>query len=199
MIQQINLYKVEKIEVDKRISFKQFLIGFWVFLGILFLMTVHNIYGFVKDKIDIEKLEKIQSIQTKDLDGMMSQVEQQKANEKILEELKLYEDKNKSKNALLESLSASDNAKIIGYSNYFESLAKKTIQGLWVNKVVIKDSGNYLFLSGECLSPELVTQFIASLSSESAFSGKTFALFNMALDEKSKKITFNVETKKALS
>ncbi len=199
MIQQINLYKVEKIEVDKRISFKQFIVGFWVCLGVLFLMTVHNIYGFVKDKMDIAKLEKIQSVQKKDLDSMMGQVEQQKANDKILEELKSYDDKNKSKKVLLESLSVSDNAKIIGYSNYFESLAKKTIQGLWVNKVVIKDSGNYLFLSGECLSPELVTQFIASLSSESAFSGKTFALFNMVLDEKSKKIAFNVETKKVSS
>lgn len=105
--------------------------------------------------------------------------------------------KTKKKKELLENLSASDNTKIIGYSNYFESLAKKTIQGLWVNKVVIKDSGNYLFLSGECLSPELVTQFIAGLSSEPAFSGKTFALFNMSLDEKTKKMGFNVETKKA--
>ena len=197
MKQQINLYKVEKREVDTRINFEQVRIGFWVCFGFLFLMTTHNLYGFIMDKADIYKLEKIKSAQQKDLDSMMELVEKQKASEKIIDELQSYHDKNIDKEALLKNLSISENTKIIAYSNYFESLAKKTIPGLWVDRLIVKDSGSYLFLVGECLSPELVTQFIASLSSESAFSGKTFAVFAMSMDEKTKKFTFGVETKRA--
>ncbi len=197
MKQQINLYKVEKREVDTRINFEQVRMGFWVCFGFLFLMTTHNLYGFIMDKADLYKLEQVQLAQKKDLGSMMDLVEKQKASDKIIAELQSYHDKNTDKEALLKNLSLSENAKIIAYSNYLESLAKKTIPGLWVDKLIVKDSGNYLFLVGECLSPELVTQFIAGLSSEVAFSGKTFAVFAMSMDEKTKKFTFGVETKRA--
>ncbi len=199
MKQQINLYKVEKREVDARINFEQVRIGFWVCFCFLFLMTTHNFYGFIMDKADLYKLEQVKVAQQKDLDSMMGLVEKQKASDKIIAELQAYHDKNTEKEALLKNLSTSENTKVIAYSNYLESLAKKTIPGLWVDKLVIKDSGNYLFLVGECLSPELVTQFIASLSSEPAFSGKTFSVFAMSMDEKTKKITFGVETIRATS
>jgi hypothetical protein len=172
MKQQINLYKVEKRAADTRIKFEQVRMIFLICSVAAFLITTYNFYGLMMDKSDLYKLEKIQATQKKDLSSMMILVEKQKANDNAVAELQSYYYKNADKEALLRNLSSSENTKIISYSNYLESLAKKTIPGLWINKLIVKDNGNYLFLVGECLSPELITQFIAGLSSEVAFSGK---------------------------
>ncbi len=199
MIQQINLYKIERKEVDTRIRFDQVFSGFWIYLGFLALMSMHNIYGLIMDRKDLYTLAKAQSSEETQLKYMTDLVEKRKASDKMVEELLFYKNSNKEKEELLANLSMSDNVAIASYSNYFESLAKRKIEGLWLNKFVVKDNGDYLFLSGQCLSPELITKFVASLSSEHAFSGKTFSVFNLSLNEKTKKFSFNIETKRESS
>lgn len=195
MKQQINLYQVVKKAPDHRFNSKQVALALMAYGAILFVVTTVDLYSSLKQKFDSKKLATLKNEKETMLHEVLAKVEAQKENEKVLLELKHYEEKNGDKQAFVDSLSDFSDEHKIYYSHYFESLARKNVVGLWVKKISIQGGGSYLFLSGSCLKANAIPEFIASLKTEPAFSGKVFDLFNMTLDEQSGKINFNMETK----
>lgn len=194
MNQQINLYQIEKKKPDNRVTFSQVSMGFLGYVAFLVLMALSSVYGCMVTKIEVSKLEKMQTQKQKILASMLDNVDKQKANEKVLVDLKEREAKNSIKKNLLNTLSLPDNKKVIKYSDYFEAVARRKIEDLWITKVLIKKEGSYLLIEGGCLRPSAIMQFITTLKMEPAFSGKIFQLFSVSFDEKANKTSFSLET-----
>jgi hypothetical protein len=158
-------------------------------------MTMHTLYDYAMAKFDIAKFEKIKEAKTKSLSEILSEVEKQKANEKVLADLKARETENEQKQGLLDLLSESDIAKMTAYSSYFEALAKRKVNDLWIRKITIKNDGAYLLLEGSCVRATAIMEFIDALKNEPTFFGKVFQLFTVSQDAETNALSFILETK----
>ena len=81
------------------------------------------------------------------------------------------------------------------FAGYFEGLARKHPQGLWLKTIQLGKGGDYLALEGEMTRPELVPKLLQQLRNEKIFSGKTFQdvrLFRSS--DESKEMAFRLQT-----
>lgn len=70
------------------------------------------------------------------------------------------------------------------FSSALIALARQRSDGLWLTRINLSASGQAMTLEGRTQEGELVPQYLQKLRDESAFAGRTFSLFNMALDDK---------------
>jgi hypothetical protein len=62
-----------------------------------------------------------------------------------------------------------------GFSPYFEGLARRRLDDLWLTSIRLKGGGKNLELIGKALNSEKIPQLVQSLGSESSFRNKSFA------------------------
>lgn len=79
-----------------------------------------------------------------------------------------------AKQRILAALSGKTPANTAGFSTFLVGLARERVNGLWLTDFAIHHGGADINLAGSALRPELVPRYLQKLSSESAFSGKTF-------------------------
>ena len=60
------------------------------------------------------------------------------------------------------------------FSSYFEGLARRTLDGLWLQDINISQGGRSIMLTGNTYKAELIPQLIKELKNEPAFRGITF-------------------------
>ena len=60
------------------------------------------------------------------------------------------------------------------FSGFFEGLARRTVDGLWLNHIDIDKQGNEITLQGSAQRAELIPEFIKKLQKEPAFRGVVF-------------------------
>ena len=60
------------------------------------------------------------------------------------------------------------------FSSYFEGLARRTLDGLWLQDIYISQGGQSIMLAGNTFKAELIPQLIKDLKNEPAFQGITF-------------------------
>ncbi len=60
------------------------------------------------------------------------------------------------------------------FSSYFEGLARRTLDGLWLQDIHIEQGGESIRLVGNAMEAELIPDFIKELKNEPAFRGITF-------------------------
>ncbi|MEM7210190.1 MAG: PilN domain-containing protein [Pseudomonadota bacterium] len=61
------------------------------------------------------------------------------------------------------------------FSGYFEGLARRTLDGIWLNEISVHNEGRSLSLAGRTTDAALVPEWILGLKSEPAFIGLRFA------------------------
>jgi len=66
-----------------------------------------------------------------------------------------------------------------GFSDYFVSLARQHIAGVWLTGFDITGAAEQVSLSGRSTNPELVPRYMQRLSSEKTLSGIEFRVFQM--------------------
>lgn len=74
----------------------------------------------------------------------------------------------------LDSLAQHRAASGGGFSAIFEGLARNPVDGLWFNKVGLRQGGEHLWLRGQTLEAALVPKLLQTLADEAAFSGRSF-------------------------
>jgi len=195
MKQQINLYQIEKKKVSLQFTFQYMLVLLGAFLAVLFVITGVNVFKHVTIKKELTALGKEQMAKSQKLSNIAGQVPEEQTRNQILAEINKYETERKEKEELLSLLIEAQTRKIDGFSGFFESLARGSTDGIWLTHFMFKDGGDYISLEGKALGPESVTKLIAGLSKETVFIGKSFNLFKVSLDEKTRQIDFALETK----
>jgi Tfp pilus assembly protein PilN len=194
MNQHINLYQKEKKKWMADFTFQYMVWFFGAFLGLLVIVSAYDVIQYLYAQKALDTLNKEQADKNKKLLAISGQVPEERTREQLLSEIKKYETEKQTKQEIISVLAAQTN-QISGFSEYFDSLSKQVMPGLWLTGFSFKDNGASLSLEGSTLKPEYVPQLITKLSAEPAFKGKTFHLFKISLDEKTKRINFILETK----
>lgn len=70
------------------------------------------------------------------------------------------------------------------YSAYFRGLAESTINGLWLDSLMIANGGEALRLSGRTLKPELVPRLLQNLQGKTIFDGHSFDNVRLLREQK---------------
>ena len=96
-----------------------------------------------------------------------------KKDSKVVRIAELKENRNTSKRVLgsLRKQSESTNRP---FSSYFEGLARRTLDGLWLQDIFISQGGQSILLAGNTYKADLIPQLIKELKNEPAFQGITF-------------------------
>ena len=195
--QQINLYQVKKEKKKLEFTFQYMLILFGGFLSVLLLITAVNLYKHLTIKKELTVLSKEQLAKNQKLQVIANQVPEEQTRNQIIAEINKYQAEKQEKEEVLQLLINAQVKKIDGFSDFFESLARGVSEtsGIWLTHFTFKEGGDYMSLEGKALKPDSVTRFIAGLSKEAPFKGKSFELFKVSLDEKTRQIEFVLETR----
>ena len=99
---------------------------------------------------------------------------------------------------VLDYLNDSKSTRALGFSTYFEGLARHVVPKVWLSGINITDGGLTLKLEGTTLVPKQLPKLLQLLKNESAFQGKMFSHLIM---EKNKDefgwVDFSIATKGA--
>ncbi|MGE0335090.1 MAG: PilN domain-containing protein [Gammaproteobacteria bacterium] len=66
-----------------------------------------------------------------------------------------------------------------GFSAHLAGLARRRVEGTWLNAIRIAEGGDAISVAGEALRPELVPALVRQLAQEPAFAGRTFSSLNL--------------------
>lgn len=197
MKQQINLFQVKKEKKKLEFTFQHMLVLFGGFLTVLLLITSVNMYKHLTIKKELTVLSKEQMAKNQKLQVIANQVPEEQTRNQIIAEINKYQSEKQEKEEVLQLLVNAQTKKIDGFSEFFESLARgsSSATGIWLTHFSFKEGGDYLSLEGKALKPDSVTRLITGLSKEDSFKGKSFELFKVSLDEKTRQIDFVLETR----
>lgn len=194
MKQQINLYEIEIIrELHFDFNLMLRIVGIFV-VGLLLFSSVEMIEYYL-GKRNIYELEKRADELKKQLaieGAKVGGVKQGK--EAVVVSLERLESEQAVEKEMIGTLTQMELNANRGFSPFFQALAAETVSGAWLTAFGFKNNGNYLYLKGKTYDPETVPVLIENLGKEDVFRGKTFQVFEMQVDDKTKQIDFHLET-----
>ena len=194
-MQQINLYQ------DRFKKEKQFLsavaLVFMLALAMVVLATVHTL-----GNLELEPLQNEQArlaLQIDDLTKKVAVAEQEarpqpedKLLKKEVEQLVIRLQHNQR---LLRALTEGAMSNTRGFSEYFEAIANRHVNGTWITNMQIASGGFKFAFAGKSVTPELVPRYLQNLSDEQVFENFSFNILEIERREKeSPVVDFNIST-----
>jgi hypothetical protein len=187
--QQINLYQQSAAaRVRQVMSASTVMVG-----GAVIVLALAAISGFGMWKVaELEKgvellrqqHEQRQALLAATVEGVVQTPEEIEAENKTLRaELQARE-------RALELLNAGAAGKPAGFSTRLEALARRHVQGVWLDRLVLGSDVAKMTLSGATLDADLVPRYLQNLSADPALNGTRFDEFVIEQPQES-------ETKKA--
>lgn len=183
MIQQINLY-----QPMFRPQKKPFSAGTMLVITAFFITVFIGIYAYSLHQLRTIELN-LSSID-KGTAELRNQIEKLNKQFPVIEKSKLLTTEIARMNKELETRQeiksalgqhSLENKRV--FSALLESLARKHVQGTWLTKVSIGDSGEALGFEGKTFSSDLVPFYIQQLSEEASFSGLSFNVLELQRSE----------------
>jgi hypothetical protein len=173
-VQQVNLYRGHQSAVSKAVDAKILL---YAGLGTLCLIVLLAGGG----EVYLQQLSSKRALVAQDLSAREAELATFKAtltppplDPHLESELGRLRETRDQLNANLVAIAKHTDAASGGFSDYFASLARNTLDGLWFRNVAVLAGGNEMLLKGQALEPELVPQLLQTLAHEPAFSGRSF-------------------------
>lgn len=195
MKQQVNLLQSEFEGNRVLLSLDNLLLG-----TIMLIVALGALYWFedrrVGDlKLDISKLE----IQVAERTGTVSKINQSlksqvpvKGLDNSLEGLRKELEGRRQSVSRLKNINQSGS---VGFSQYFESLSKSILDGVWLVEFSIYGGGTEFEFKGQATDGQLVMGFLEGLSKDNFFENKNFSTLEVASGgEKSPNIRFVVNS-----
>lgn len=184
--QQINLYQPIFRKQEKVFSARTMLLVFVV--TIIFFSAI---YGYARWNVSSlvtqsDKLAVSYQSEIKRLENLTRLYPVKQKNKKVELELEEIKKERKAKLFLVKTLSSRSLGNEDGFSVLFEAMARQRPQGMWLQRFEIEKGGQVIGLHGSSLQPELVPEFLQSLSEESSFDGSNFRIFRIQRDANNK-------------
>ena len=98
---------------------------------------------------------------------------------------------------LLRALTEGAMSNTRGFSEYFEALANRHVNGTWITRMQIGNGGLSFAFSGKSMTPELVPRYLQNLGNEEVFNNFSFNILEIERKDADKPvIDFNIATGK---
>lgn len=180
MSQQINLYQPIFRKEERKFSAVAMLQG----AGLLFV-GILAMYSYTQWQVRSLRMELVQSEQkyaaaTKRLGEVTEKFGGgRKPSLSMDEEIARLEQEIAARQRIQEFLQRGLFRNTRGFSEYFVSLARQRVSGLWLTGFDIVGAGEQVSLQGRSANPELVPRYMQKLSREKSLSGVEFRVFQM--------------------
>ena len=198
MTQQVNLYQPifrKQRKVFSAVTIAQ--------AAAVFIVGLLLIYGYGRWQLaalgaDIDALELQRNAAMLQLQVLSAQARPASRARLIDDKLREAEIEARQKERLLRAFETGRIGNVSGFSAHFTALARQQLDGLWLERVEIRDDG--IVLAGAAELGELVPRYLQRLGAETAFAGTEFARLQLARgDERLAPVEFEVSTSAAES
>lgn len=195
MKQQINLYQSAIFERKKPLTARSM---FWLVLLSVGILTVLGFLGEWRLRMLSGQLEMLQRRQT-GLEAKLAEFQASPdtaATSLLNGQIQHLREERDRRRRLLGALEDRPTAAVQGFSPYLTGLARQTVPGLWLRRIVLREGGREISLEGSAGRPEAVPHLVRQLAAEPAFTGVEFARFVLAREPETEtaNIEFRLET-----
>ncbi|MCG8324643.1 MAG: PilN domain-containing protein [Thiotrichales bacterium] len=194
-MQQINLYQDQFRKQKKLLSAGMlFLLPG---LAVVALATIQTVNNQSRESLQQEQQRlaaEIEGLTTKV--AIAEQAAKPKPVDKLLEkEVQGLVSRLQHNQRLLKALTEGAMSNTEGFSQYFEAIANRHVDGTWITGMQIGQGGIQFAFSGKSITPDLVPVYLENLSDEDVFNNFSFNVLEIERDkEDSAVIDFNVAT-----
>jgi len=193
--QQINLYQPRFRKQEKVFAASSMLV-----VLVVALVFFGGVYGYAKWNVialatESERLQDQQLREVARLESLAKRYPVKRKSNLLAQQLKELKNERKAKQFLAKTLTDRSLGNSDGFSSYFAGVARQNLAGMWIKRLELANGGGVIGIYGSTLKPELVPQFIQSLSSEESFAGSKFQIFSMKRDTKNNAaVNFSLRT-----
>jgi len=192
--QQINLYQSEFIVQSDLLCAKNVQN---LLIIIVVLLTVISAFDYIQQQSQVDYLMELKAKHSK-LAVLLQQAKQSAPSMVLDSHLQRQVNSHKldivNKQQVLDTLSGQTFGNTSGFSEYFKGLARQSVTGMWLTNFNIRSGGKNIGISGSAFRPELIPDFLTSLSNEKIFQGTTFQTFRVTRQENPIRVDFFVDT-----
>ena len=175
MSQQINLYNPVFLKQDKQFSARAMAQAMVLMICGLVLLFILANYRIADTRAQAKTVSAQLEVARNQIVKVVQQTKPVERNPNLEGDIRKMEARVAGNRAVLNFLQKGDFGSHVAYSEVLLALARKTMPGVWLTGVSLNDADNGIDMSGQVLQPVLLPAYIKSLSSETAFKGKSFS------------------------
>lgn len=169
MRQQINLYQPTFSEGRKPLSAGTALACLIVLVGVLGAVSIAAHARVRKLALEVDSLRAQQMEQENALNAAP-----QESGESIEEQMKRLERAVDERSRALEILRSGAAGRTVGFAPRLEALARRHVDGLWIDALQLSGTSTAMTVSGSTLDPDIVPAFLRSLAKDDVLAGTRF-------------------------
>lgn len=196
MLPVLELYQDELKPKMPKFGFKQVLSGV-LFINVLGVALFLGVFIYAHQQgLDLQKLEKEDAEIQQRITQLGQELKLKNDDTSMKLRLEDLQRKLSKKQQLKRFLLARGPKEQYSFDVYLSALARKSTAGVWLDKMIIDNDDDFLYLSGTAKNVTLVSAFLENLSEELAFSNKDFENFEIKKNLKnSRYIDFKISSK----
>lgn len=173
MRQQINLY--QPIFTESRTGFTAKPVA----LGLIVLLAGLGAYSWNQHRQAAQLQTQLSQLQAQqsELQAALEQEGQGNANEtpeQLDARVKQLEAQVTERTRAVQILKSGGAGQTTGFANRMEALARRHVDGLWLDQMILSGTNGGMTLRGATIDPDVVPQYLRSLAAEPALSGTRF-------------------------
>jgi hypothetical protein len=193
-LQQVNLY--QPLFRKRKIPFAAATIGKILGLLVLVYILIYGAFQWQVSSLDeqLQQAEERRDALQERVAKLREQLPNREPSLTLQQRLEQLAAQRKASQDVLTKLNEEMQQTAIPFSSYFTGLARQDMNGLWLSSIRIGAAGEELQLGGGVSRPELVPKFLAKLSAEAAFQGRTFQVLQLNRQEQEPYIEFSLLT-----
>ena len=177
MLQQINLYQPVFGEQRKPLSSRTFAVGFAFVIVALVGYSIYTSMQVSALSQAIEGLRAQQSEQDATLTASGDALASRAKPAEIEAKLQTLERTIAERRNALQVLESGAAGQPLGFAARMEALARRHVEGLWIDKLVLSGTNGSMSLSGATLNADTVPAYLQNLARENVLSGTRFDEF----------------------
>ncbi len=193
-MQQVNLYQITDGSKNIVLPFRQIVQGILLFVLILAGTTGYLFITHYKTKIAFAELKRQEENLSVSLLEVESSVSSTATREELVTHVQTLTETKSQREQMHATLKRLQSGGTQGFARYFAALSKYSVPGLWLTDFKILSQGGSITITGQTKDVAYVPKLIQRLAESDVFRGKTFGVFNVAIDEKSNFKNFTLET-----
>lgn len=195
MIQQINLYQAGVFEKKEPLPANTMLVAAGAALALLLLIYAIAQWQTLRLSHHLAELRAQQTRAAQRLAELHGQYLPKGKSRLLEQEIDRLRAGRDARLPLLDLLAAKPFGNTTGFSPHLEGLARQSVEGMWLRRIVLGAGGAKVTLEGRTLRPELVPRYLQQLAREEVFAGLEFTRLQLTrADDRPGYVDFLLET-----
>lgn len=141
-------------------------------LGLIYGAALWRSASLAREQV---RLEQQRDAMVRRLNEFATQFQAKGRSPELAVELETLTQERDRKQQALAALSRRELGNTRGFSPFFVGLARQRLNGLWLTRIELTQSGSQFALHGVTLSEELLPEYLRKLGTEAVFAGTEFA------------------------